>query len=404
MTLEPNSKTRDALILVDLQHDFLSGGALAVPTGEAIIPIANKLQSLFTCIVATRDWHPANHGSFATSHPGAIPGDIVDLAGLQQILWPVHCVQESRGAALTDQLDAVSSRDEVFKGVHADVDSYSGFFDNDHRHATGLDDVLRKRGVQRIFIMGLATEYCVKFTALDAIRLGYETYLVQDGCRGVNLQAGDVAKALNVMRDAGVIMINSEEVAHIRARQRATEKGEAASDPDRDVLLAETEHLQLVRRGGWDFVCRTTASSVVAILAVTPDQQILLVEQYRTPVGQRVIELPAGLVADNIDTQAESLEDAAQRELLEETGYRAESVRCVFTGASSAGLTNEETSFVIASNLTQVTPGGGDRHEDITVLRVPLDQVDAWLRQQIKAGRLIDARVPSGIYLLHHKW
>ncbi len=396
--------TRDALLLIDLQRDFLPGGALAVPAGDAAIPIANKLQPHFSCIVATRDWHPADHGSFAASHADAQPGDQIELDGLPQVLWPVHCVQDTPGAALAEQLENNSAHREVLKGTQRHIDSYSGFFDNDHRHATGLDELLRARGVKRVFILGLATEYCVKFTALDAVRLGYETYLVQDGCRGVNRQAGDVARALDVMQDAGVVITASDDVIHMRTRQRAAEAGTTDSDSDRDVLLAETEHLQLVRRAGWDFVCRTTASSVVAILAVTPEDELLLVEQFRVPVGQRVIELPAGLVADSIDTQAETIENAAQRELLEETGYCAESVRCVLTATSSAGLTNEETNFLIASNVTRVADGGGDEHEDITVLRVPLDQLDRWLRDQTKAGRLIDARVPSGIYLLRQRW
>ncbi len=404
MPLDAGSPTRDALILVDLQRDFLPGGALAVPRGDEVLAVANSLQPHFRCVVTTRDWHPPDHGSFAASHPGAKPGDVVELNGLQQVLWPVHCVQDSLGAELAEGLEPVRTRFDVVKGVHADIDSYSAFFDNDHRHATGLDDLLRRQGVRRIFVMGLATEYCVKFTTLDAIGLGFETYLVQDGCRGVDLQAGDVARAFDVVQEAGVIITSSDEVVQMRIGRKAAATGAVDSDPDRDLLLAETEHLRLVRRRGWDFVCRTTASSVVAILAVTPEKELLLVEQYRTPLGQRVIELPAGLVADTSDTQAETLEDAALRELLEETGYRAEAVRCVFTGASSAGLTNEETSFVIASGLQRETDGGGDASENITVLRVPLEQIDSWMRQQTKAGRLIDARVPSGLYLLQHQW
>ena len=202
-----------ALILVDIQNDFLPGGALAVPRGDEVLPVANRLSSRFDLVVATQDWHPADHGSFAANHPGKKPGDVVDLHGLRQILWPVHCVQDTPGAAFAPGLD-VSRVARVFqKGTDPAIDSYSGFFDNGHRRATGLGDYLRARGVSEIFVMGLATDYCVKFTALDAVRrLGLRSTLIEDGSRGVNLRPGDVDAAVRGMRDAGVRIIRSDDL------------------------------------------------------------------------------------------------------------------------------------------------------------------------------------------------
>jgi nicotinamidase/pyrazinamidase len=194
----------NALLLVDLQNDFCPGGALAVPDGDQIFPRINELQKKFDLVVATQDWHPADHGSFAVNHPGKKPGDVVELAGLSQILWPVHCVQGTSGAALHPLLDR-SAIERVFrKGMDPLTDSYSGFFDNGHRHATGLEAYLRERGIDSVYLCGLATDYCVKFTALDAVRLGFETFLIEDACRGVNLQPGDVERAVEEMKAKGV--------------------------------------------------------------------------------------------------------------------------------------------------------------------------------------------------------
>jgi len=193
-----------ALILVDLQYDFCPGGALAVPDGDRVIPVANRLQSQFELIVATQDWHPPDHGSFAVNHPGRRPGDVVQLAGLEQILWPVHCVAGTRGAALHADLDQRRIAHVVHKGIERDLDSYSTFFDNAHRRSTGLAEYLRRVGVHEIYLCGLATDYCVKFSALDAMRLGFGTHVVAEGCRGINLHPGDTARALEEMRAAGV--------------------------------------------------------------------------------------------------------------------------------------------------------------------------------------------------------
>ena len=202
-----------ALVLVDIQNDFLPGGALEVPQGDEVIPVANRIQPDFDLVVATQDWHPPDHGSFAASHPGKRPGAVIELDGLEQILWPVHCVQETPGAALVEALDLTRVARVFVKGTDPAIDSYSGFFDNGHRKATGLGDFLRKRGVDEIYIVGVATDYCVKFTALDAAELGFETSLIVDGCRGVNLEAGDVDKALAEMERAGVKLVESSRLA-----------------------------------------------------------------------------------------------------------------------------------------------------------------------------------------------
>lgn len=205
----PNS----ALILVDLQNDFLPGGALAVPRGDEVIPVANRLASHFDLIVATQDWHPADHGSFAANHPGKRPGEQIKLAGLDQILWPTHCVQASAGADFAAQLDRAKVRHVVHKGTDPTLDSYSGFFDNAHRKATGLEDYLRQHGVTDVYVLGLATDYCVKYTALDAQQLGFRTFVVADGCRGVDLQPGDSQRALEELARSGVQIIDSSEIA-----------------------------------------------------------------------------------------------------------------------------------------------------------------------------------------------
>jgi nicotinamidase/pyrazinamidase len=202
----------NALILVDLQNDFVPGGALAVSEGNRVIPIANDLMPKFDLVVATQDWHPANHGSFAANHPGKNPGDMIELGGLPQVLWPVHCVQNTRGAEFVSGLDAGKITKVFQKGTDPAIDSYSGFFDNGHRKKTGLGDWLSERKVQDVYVMGLATDYCVKFTAIDARGLGLNVFLIEDGCRGVNLKPGDVARAVEEMKNSGVNIMQSREV------------------------------------------------------------------------------------------------------------------------------------------------------------------------------------------------
>ena len=193
-----------ALIIVDVQNDFLPGGALAVPCGDEIIKIINAICTQFDYVVATQDWHPANHGSFAANHPGRNLYEQIQLNGLTQTLWPVHCVQNTWGAELAVKLDKSRIHQIFQKGIDPEIDSYSGFFDNGHRRATGLGDWLEEHRVQQANICGLATDYCVKYTAIDAVDLGYETVLLEDACRGVNLQPSDVSDALKVLKKAGV--------------------------------------------------------------------------------------------------------------------------------------------------------------------------------------------------------
>jgi nicotinamidase/pyrazinamidase len=201
-----------ALILVDIQNDFLPEGALAVPGGDEIIPIVNKLQPQFDLIVMTQDWHPIDHGSFAANHPGLRPYDVVSLNGLQQVLWPTHCVQNSPGAEFSMHLD-IRNVDKIFhKGTDPEIDSYSGFFDNGRKKATGLGDYLESKGVTSIYVCGLATDFCVKFTALDALSLGFKTFLIEDASRGVNIHPSDVKNAIVEMKKAGVGIVKSKEI------------------------------------------------------------------------------------------------------------------------------------------------------------------------------------------------
>jgi nicotinamidase/pyrazinamidase len=203
-----------ALILVDVQHDFLPGGALAVPQGDEILPIIAGLQPMFDCIIATQDWHPAHHGSFAANHPGTQPGQQIQLEGLSQILWPVHCVQGTPGADFPTTLDR-SRWNAIFqKGKNPLVDSYSGFFDNARRGDTGLGDYLKQQGIRRVFVAGLALDYCVKFTAMDAVSLGFETLLLTDATRAVNLQPEDGQRALEEMKAAGIHCLESKDLPH----------------------------------------------------------------------------------------------------------------------------------------------------------------------------------------------
>lgn len=200
-----------ALILVDIQNDFLPGGALAVPRGDEVIPVANRLMPRYDLVVATQDWHPADHQSFASQHPGRSVGQTIQLDGLQQVLWPDHCVQETHGAEFAAQLHSEGIHFVVRKGTDRQTDSYSGFFDNQRRKATGLADVLQQRHVTDVDVLGLATDFCVKFTALDAVDLGFRTRIIVDGVRGVNLTPGDCQRALAEMLARGIMLISESE-------------------------------------------------------------------------------------------------------------------------------------------------------------------------------------------------
>jgi nicotinamidase/pyrazinamidase len=193
----------NALILVDIQNDFVPGGALAVPDGDAVVAVANALMPHYDFVVATQDWHPAEHSSFADQHPGCEVGDLIEIHGTQQVLWPRHCVQNTRGAEFVPTLDVAQIDAIVHKGTNPEIDSYSGFFDNERRQATELHALLQEREVEAVTVIGLATDYCVKFTVMDACELGYRTAVVVDGVRGVELNPGDCELAFAEMAIAG---------------------------------------------------------------------------------------------------------------------------------------------------------------------------------------------------------
>lgn len=204
-----NNKT--ALIIVDLQNDFLPGGALAVKEGDKIVPLIDELlNQKFDAKVATKDWHPRDHASFAPNH-GKKPGDVIMLEGIEQILWPVHCVQGSKGSEFAPGWDTKKIEKIFYKGIDKTIDSYSTFFDNGHRRATGLADYLKSKKISDIYIAGLATDYCVKYSALDALHLGFNTNIITDACRGVNLKPSDTEQALKEMQEAGAHLVSLQE-------------------------------------------------------------------------------------------------------------------------------------------------------------------------------------------------
>jgi nicotinamidase/pyrazinamidase len=201
-----------ALLIIDVQKDFLPAGSLAVPDGDAVIPVINKLQDNFELVVATQDWHPADHGSFASSHQGKKPFEKTELNGLEQILWPDHCVQGSPGAAFADDLKQEKIAAIFRKGMDAGVDTYSGFYDNGHKKSTGLGAYLKAKNVDEVYVTGLAGDVCVYFTVLDALDQGFKTYLVKDATRAVNMQEGDFARALENMAGKGAVIMESSSI------------------------------------------------------------------------------------------------------------------------------------------------------------------------------------------------
>lgn len=200
-----------ALVVVDLQNDFCKGGALAVPEGDDAVPVANRLMvsGKFDVVVATQDFHPATHKSFASRHEGKKVYDVIDLNGLPQVLWPDHCQAGTKGADFHKNVLAGKFAAIFRKGLDPEVDSYSGFFDNGRRNSTGLGGYLKELGVSDVYVLGLATDYCVKFTALDAVSLGFKTHLVLDGCRAVNVNKDDGTKAVVKMKEEGVVIVES---------------------------------------------------------------------------------------------------------------------------------------------------------------------------------------------------
>jgi len=199
-----------ALLLIDIQNDFLPGGALAVSEGDQIIAVVNQLQNQFDLVVATQDWHPAHHKSFASSHPGKQTFEKIDLDGLEQVLWPDHCTQGSRGAAFAPDLHLQKVEAIFRKGTDIDIDSYSGFYDNGHRKNTGLAAYLRGRNISEIYLAGLAGDYCVYFSAKDALQEGFTTYLIDNAIRAINKEDYQKAKA-DIIQKGGKI-INSQDL------------------------------------------------------------------------------------------------------------------------------------------------------------------------------------------------
>jgi nicotinamidase/pyrazinamidase len=198
----------ECLIVVDVQNDFMPGGALAVPRGDEILHLVNRLAARFENVVLTQDWHPRGHASFASSHPGRKPFETMRLAYGEQVLWPDHCVQETRGAAFHGELHAPHAQLVIRKGHHMRIDSYSAFMEADRKTTTGLAGYLRERGLKHLSVCGLATDFCVAWTALDGRAAGFEVTVIEDACRAIDLE-GSLAKAWKDMEAAGVRRLGS---------------------------------------------------------------------------------------------------------------------------------------------------------------------------------------------------
>jgi len=196
--------SRDILIVTDVQNDFCPGGNLSVPGGHEVVPLINALASQFSHVVMTQDWHPPNHKSFASAHPGRRPFDVIDMPYGKQTLWPDHCVQGTSGAELHTSLSIPHAALILRKGYNAEIDSYSAFVENDRSTRTGLTGYLRDRGFQRVFLAGLATDFCLRFSALDARKAGFEAVVLIEACRAIDLD-GSLADAMREMADAGVV-------------------------------------------------------------------------------------------------------------------------------------------------------------------------------------------------------
>jgi nicotinamidase/pyrazinamidase len=201
MRIQPDDN--DLLLVIDVQNDFCPGGALAVADGDAVVPVINRVAERFDHVILTQDWHPAGHSSFATSHPGSAAFEAIDMPYGRQTLWPEHCVQGTSGAAFHPQLATDRAELVIRKGFRPTIDSYSAFYENDRRTPTGLAGYLRERGLRRIFLAGLATDFCVRYSAVDARQLGFTTILIEAGCRAIDL-AGSLEAAWAEMNAADV--------------------------------------------------------------------------------------------------------------------------------------------------------------------------------------------------------
>jgi|SRR5215471_10593241 len=199
-----------ALLLIDIQNDFLPGGALEVPEGDKIIPVVNELQNYFELVVATQDWHPPDHKSFASNHAGKKPFDVIDLNGLQQTLWPNHCVQGTAGADFSAELNTNKVEAIFRKGTNPEIDSYSGFYDNGHLKSTCLADYLRGKKVSEVYITGLCADICVFFTAMDSLQAGLETYIIEEGTCPLKLD--DYKRTMRSFKEKGGKLIGKREI------------------------------------------------------------------------------------------------------------------------------------------------------------------------------------------------
>lgn len=201
----------NTLIIVDIQNDFCPGGSLAVPDGDKIVPVINKLSGVFDHVLQTQDWHTKDHKSFASSYKGKNAYDTIQLFYGEQILWPVHCVQGTKGAEFHPNLSTIKTELIIRKGFRSEIDSYSAFFENDHKTSTGLAGYLRDRGIDTLYIAGLATDFCVKWSALDGKKLGFNVTVIEDAVKGININ-DSVNKAWKEMAEAGIHKISSDKI------------------------------------------------------------------------------------------------------------------------------------------------------------------------------------------------
>jgi len=205
-------KEDKALIIIDVQNDFCPGGALAVPGGDKIIPVINELTGKFKKIIATQDWHPDSHVSFAMNHPGKNEYDVIEHKGIDQVLWPRHCVAGTEGAEIHPRLESKSFNLILRKGNNSEIDSYSAFRENDKKTVTGLDGYLKNLGVKKTYFTGLALDYCVFYSAIDSIELSFKTFVIIDGTRGIDSPSGNIDKAVSTMKEKGIEIINSNDL------------------------------------------------------------------------------------------------------------------------------------------------------------------------------------------------
>lgn len=204
-------REKTALVLIDFQNDFCPGGALEVPEGDTIAPVLNRLAGRFQNVVVTQDWHPEGHHSFASAHEGKQPFETIEMPYGTQVLWPDHCIQGSKGADFHPELHTRYGQLIIRKGFRKEIDSYSAFFENDHQTPTGLEGYLRERGIDQLYMAGLATDFCVKWSVVDACKRGFETKVVTDGIKGIDID-GSIDAAMREMREAGAGFVNADEV------------------------------------------------------------------------------------------------------------------------------------------------------------------------------------------------